>query len=125
MIEKKKVLVVDDEVEALFYLGKILERHNFAVVSTSKGKEASMLAKQENPDLIILDISMPDMDGGDILSELDKDRMTRDIPVVFLTALVNKDEAIGKTVGKRHIPIVAKPVDETELLRVIKKNMYS
>ena len=117
----KKILVVDDEKDILTYLSNILKRANYRVVLADKGSEAVALATKELPDLIILDIALPgDMDGGDVASVLSEKPSTRDIPIIFLTALMRKDEEekLGKS-GSRSM--VAKPVTQEELLKAIDK----
>jgi CheY-like chemotaxis protein len=79
-------------------------------------------AREEKPDLIILDIVMPYMDGGDVARALAQDASTKDIPIIFLTALITKTEeslGIGITTGKHHI--IAKPFEDEELLTKVKE----
>jgi two-component system alkaline phosphatase synthesis response regulator PhoP len=64
MSQQKKILLVDDEKESLFYLGNFLRRKDYDVVTAEDGKTAIEIAKSQKPDLIILDIVMPEMDGG-------------------------------------------------------------
>lgn len=114
----KKILVVDDEQEILQYLVKVLERHNYQVVSAATGKDALDFAIGEKPDLIILDIVLPDIDGGEVAFKLSQDPSTANIPIVFLTGMLAKDEEPDiKTTG-RHF-VVAKPVVIEELLEKI------
>ncbi len=116
--DQKTILVVDDEVETLEHLVHTLERLNCRVVSTTKGKEAVRLAKMEKPDLIILDVVMPDMDGGQVASLLAENPATAQIPVIFLTGILTKEEGFGhETTGRRFV--VPKPVNGAELLKKI------
>ena len=118
MADKKKILLVDDEEETLFLLGSILQRHNFEVISTSKGKQAVPLAKESQPDLIILDIFMPDMSGADVAKVLGEYPSTQGIPIIFLTALMTKDEtSLGMKTGNHRI--LAKPTNEQELMSAV------
>jgi DNA-binding response OmpR family regulator len=118
----KRILLVDDEQEVLTYLGNILKRANYDPICTTKGREAIDFARnlRPRPDLIILDIVMPDVDGGDVAAVLSGDRRTAEIPVIFLTGILTKEEELsGKAIGKHCV--VAKPVMPEELLVLINK----
>ncbi|MDD4955772.1 MAG: response regulator [Candidatus Omnitrophica bacterium] len=113
----KSILVVDDEEQTLAYLCRILERENYKVFSTTKGKEVAEIALNNKPDAIILDIILPDIDGGEVASILSKNPATANIPIIFLTGILKKEEA-GKT-GKRFV--LAKPITKENLLEMLKK----
>lgn len=115
----KKILLVDDEEDILISLGSILKRNNYEVISTTKGKEALELTKRLSPDLIILDLLMPDMDGTEVALALEKDFSTKDIPLIFLTGMLTKKEELPEKKTGRHHYAIAKPVTTTELLKVI------
>lgn len=119
-ITSKKILVVDDEKDIQIYLGNILKRNNYNVIVAADGRNGLALAKKELPDLIILDIVLPDIEGGDVASKLSEDPDTMNIPIIFLTALMRKqeEEEIMKT-GKRYI--LAKPAMKEEILNLISK----
>jgi CheY-like chemotaxis protein len=119
-MEKKKILIVDDEEHILIMLQNRLVNAGYAVLMATNGKDAINLAKKEIPALIISDIVMPDVDGGDIAAALADDPATKDIPIIFLTAILKKEEEKEKRVvlGRRFI---AKPYDPEELLREIDK----
>jgi CheY-like chemotaxis protein len=120
---KKKILVADDEAATLTYLCRILERENFEVISTTKGKEAVELTLNHKPDLVILDIVMPDLDGGEAASLISGNPQTARIPIIFLTGILTKDEeSFASTTGRRHV--LAKPVTREKLLEMIKKVLY-
>ncbi|MCM8773800.1 MAG: response regulator [Candidatus Omnitrophica bacterium] len=115
----KKILVVDDEEDMLLYIGNILRRANYDVLIANKGKDAIEIANNYKPDLIILDIVMPDMKGGEIAAALSQDLTTVNIPIMFLTGLlVKKEEGVSDKIrGKHHI--LAKPVTSQELLKTV------
>lgn len=116
----KKILVADDEEEVLVHLTNMLKRAKHEILSTSKGKEVTRLAKEFKPDLIVLDIVMPDMDGGEVASALSQDTATADIPIIYLTALITKnEESLVKRSGKHYL--IAKPTTAEELLGLIDK----
>ena len=91
-MDKKKILIVDDEKDALFVLKKELAGRGYSVISADNGNDALDLAKSECPDLIILDIRMPGMDGTEVAARLKEDPKTKNIPVIFLTCLFQKRE---------------------------------
>ena len=115
---RKKLLIVDDEPDAAIILAKNLKARGYEVYTASNGLDAIAMAKTNGPDLIILDILMPGMDGTEIAAELQEEESTRDIPIIFLTCLVTKKtEQIGSKyhdVDKR--AFIAKPYDLDKLL---------
>ena len=82
----KKILAVDDEKHIVRLVQVNLERHGYTVVTAFDGKEALEKVAAEKPDLIVLDVMMPYLDGFEVLKELKKDPDTRGIPVIMLTA---------------------------------------
>jgi DNA-binding response OmpR family regulator len=118
----KKILIVDDEEEALVHLRNILIRQNFQVFSATTGNEGLRLARTTSPDLIILDIVMPDMDGADVASLLSEDPSTKEIPIIFLTGILTKQEELtGKKTGK-HL-VIAKPILARDLVELVNKTL--
>ena len=116
----KKVLIVDDEKDTLLILGKRLTAGGYSVITATNGKDAIALAKSQHPDIIILDVLMPGMDGGEVAAKLKEHPLTRSIPVIFLTALLTKTEEYQEnhTIGSNIT--FAKPLDTKELLAQIK-----
>ena len=119
--DKKKILLVDDEEQSLFFLSKTLSRHGYDVITASKGKDAVFFAKSNQPDVIVLDIAMPDMDGGDVAQALDDNPATQNIPIIFLTALMTKEEESLKSAGKRVVQMLSKPANEEDLISALNK----
>ena len=117
----KKILIVDDEQEALTHLSNILKRADYQVISTTKGKEAVDLAMKLLPDLIILDMIMPDMGGSQVASTLKENSSTSNIPIIFLSGIItsNQPEAAEEETSRQHI--MAKPIESKELLERINK----
>jgi CheY-like chemotaxis protein len=107
----KKILVVDDDEAVLDFLRAKLGAR-YELLTTADGGAVMELARRELPDLILCDIDMPDLDGGDISAQLYGDDRTRYIPMLFLSALVQAKDARRGEVGGR--PAVAKsaPIDE-------------
>ena len=113
-------MIVDDEEEILANLGRVLRRANYEVILASKGALALELADKHLPDLILLDIVMPDMDGGDVAAKLSRNKATANIPIIFLTGVLTKNEenAITSSGGRY---VMAKPVTPREVLEMIDK----
>ena len=114
-MDKKKILIVDDEKDALFILEKELAGRGYSVISADNGRDALDLAKSQYPDLIILDIWMPEMDGTEVAANLREDPTTKNIPVMFLTCLFSKSEEreLGSVAASR--VLIAKPYSIEEL----------
>jgi CheY-like chemotaxis protein len=115
---KKKILICDDDPVILRLLQVNLEIEGYEVVSAHHGEEAVRLAIQERPNLIILDIMMPRMDGYQAARALKSQSETKDIHLVFLSAKAQQaDIDKGRTFGVTDY--LTKPFDPTELLDVI------
>ena len=116
----KKILVVDDEREILEMTRKRLERSGYKVLTASDGKEGIKKTVEEKPDLILLDIVMPDMDGFTMLRKLKGHSSTSLIPVIMLSAKGECDSLLkGEDFGA--LDYFIKPFDWQELLKYIKK----
>lgn len=90
---KKKILVVDDEISFCKLLKMNLEKRGpFEVLTTSNPNDVMQLAKENRPDLILLDILMPEMDGMTVAANLKAGKDTEDIPIAFLTALADEED---------------------------------
>jgi len=116
---KKKILVVDDEKDIVDILKYNLERENeFEVLTASNGKEALAHAAM-NPDVIILDIMMPEINGFEVCKQLKNNPATSNIPVIFLTAKENEiDEILGLEIGADDY--ISKPISPRKVLERIK-----
>jgi CheY-like chemotaxis protein len=119
-----KILLVDDEKDVLLVLTKRLVAQGYIVITADNGHDAITLAKSKAPDLIILDVLMPGMDGGEVAEKLRNDPQTQNIPVIFLTALLAKAEECKEEHTTARSITFAKPVDTEELLSQIKKLLY-
>lgn len=108
----KKILIVDDEKAMLEILEKKLRADNFEVILANTGQEASEKILQYRPDLIFMDIVLPDVEGSDIVKRLQKDPMFRSIPVVFLSGILTReagDKVAPIRVGDWEYRALAKP----------------
>ena len=120
---KKKVLIVDDETDALFILEKELVACGYSVITADNGNDALNLALSGRPDIILLDVALPDMLGGEVAAKLKDNPITRLIPVIFLSAMFSKtEESIkGHVIGDNLM--FAKPYDIQELLKAIEQSL--
>lgn len=114
----KKVLFVDDEPGYSRAMTYTLEKEGYEVVSASNGLQALMKAQKENPDLIILDVMLPGMDGFEVCSRLRNDPQTSPIPIIMLSAKgQDADKSTGLRVGA--LDYLTKPVENTTLMEKI------
>ena len=86
----KRILAVDDEADVLMILRTALQSEGYEIKTASNGEDAVAAAQESPPDLIILDVMMPGMDGFDVLAELKKDEATSTIPVIMLTGVSDR-----------------------------------
>ena len=122
-MENRHILVVDDDKVTLRTLERILIRAGYSVIPLSLGREVIKVAKDRSPGLIILDIMMPDMDGGDVASVLKSDPETKNIPIIFLSSLVTEREE--QSSSKEHgLYFMSKPFERDKLLRKIRNTLY-
>jgi len=124
MKKKKKILVIDDEADFAKLIRLNLEQTGrFEVRVENRGAAALSAAKSFKPDLVLMDVLMPDLMGSEVAAQMREDDETKDIPVVFLTAVVGKEEVVqrGGIIGG-HL-FVAKPVDIKQLIGVIDENI--
>ena len=91
-----KILIVDDVMSNVLLLKVLLTNEKFAIATASNGRQALEQVEKENPDLVLLDVMMPDMSGFEVAQHLKSNPNTADIPIIFLTA---KDEAADKLAG--------------------------
>lgn len=116
----KKILVVDDEELIVKMVGLRLKANGYEVISAGDGKEGLAKAKEEFPDLIILDVMMPGMDGYKVCGLLKKDTRFAKIPVIMFTAKAQVDDKkIGEEVGAN--AYITKPFDPQVLLAKIRE----
>lgn len=110
-----RILIADDTVRNLQILGDVLEREGFQINVAQNGKQAIDIAGKVIPDLILLDVMMPEMDGFEVCSALKADPDTAGIPVIFLTARVETDDIVrGFELGA--VDYITKPFNTTELM---------
>lgn len=119
----KKILIVDDDPDLVEAVSTILESKGYAAVAAYGGVEGVAKAKSESPDLIVLDVMMPDKDGYEVCKELKADAKYRSIPILLLTAVVSKISSTKYTqqmgIETEADDYVDKPVEPDELVRRI------
>lgn len=119
---KKRILVVDDERPLAQFVKKALEQTgNYEVCAETDSRQALAVAKAFKPDLVFMDVAMPHMDGGDVAAQFKEDADLKQVPVIFLTGAVSRDEAGGQggMIGGR--PFIAKPVRIQQLVDAIER----
>lgn len=122
-MEKKKILMVDDEPRFGRMVQMILEASGkYEVKIESRGSMALATSRSFRPDLVLLDIMMPDMDGSEVASKFKEDPVLRSTPVILLTGVVAKGETEPGTKISGY-PILAKPVSAEEILQAIEQTL--
>jgi len=117
----KCILCVEDEPEMIDLMRLILGRRGFEVKGANGGVEGLKMIRESVPDLILLDLMMPDMDGWEVYQQLKADEKTRHIPVIVVTA---KAQSIDKVLGLHIAKVddyIAKPFSPQELLNSVEK----
>jgi len=117
---KKRILVVDDEPEFTNVLRQSLESHGYYEVREENDAENARAAAREfDPDVVLLDIMMPEMEGSEVAAVLKQDPLTRDVPVIFLTALVSRDDAPTGSCSSGGHTFLPKDIRLEKLIRCI------
>lgn len=122
MAEKLKRLVyIEDEPEMIDLVRLILGRRGFDVIGANGGREGLDMVRQQLPDLVLLDLMMPDMDGWDVYQQMKAEENTREIPVIVVTA---KAQSIDKVLGLHIAKVddyISKPFSPQELVESVEK----
>ena len=117
----KKILVVDDDPIYTKTLQVLLEKNHYQVKVAHDGEEGIALARQEKPDLIVLDILMPKLDGTEAYGIIKNDPELENIPVLFLTAVLSKEEEAPRAnVEESYYHVIAKPIDNQDFITRVK-----
>lgn len=123
-MEKQRILLIDDESTFTRMARLNLEKTGaYEVREENRGRRGAAAAREFKPQLIFLDVIMPDMDGGEVADHIQQDANLKGIPIVFLTATVSKRE-VGETGTKRGgLFFLAKPVTTDQLVRCIEQHL--
>jgi len=119
--DPKRVVCIEDEPEMIDLVRLILGRHGFSVIGANGGVEGLETVRREQPDLVLLDLMMPDMDGWEVYQQMKADAALREIPVVVVTA---KAQSIDKVLGLHIAKVddyITKPFGPQELLESVEK----
>jgi DNA-binding response OmpR family regulator len=122
-LAKKKILVVDDETSITRLLKFALEKSGFYEVECENmGSNALTKTKSVRPDVLVLDLNLPDVDGGQIAAVIKEDPSLKNLPIIFLTGNITDEEAqSGLKIGGH--PAMAKPINMEMLLTCIQKSL--
>lgn len=116
MNTKKRILVIDDEPSITRSLKLNLEASGgYEVRTVNNPRHALDVARKFQPDLVLLDVMMPEMDGGEVAAQLQANRLLTDVPIIFLTAILSNKETGGHEKISGSNTFLAKPVDWNEL----------
>lgn len=118
-MEQKVIMIVDDEMDVLTVLEKRFTAEGYSVITADNGNDALILAKESIPDLIILDIGLGDMHGGEVAMKLNADPYTCDIPLVFISALYSSRDQVRKSNIYGGKVLFSKPYDIDQVLTSI------
>jgi DNA-binding response OmpR family regulator len=119
--DAKRVVCIEDEPEMIDLVRLILGRKGFNVIGANGGIEGLETVRRERPDLVLLDLMMPDMDGWEVYQQMKADNVLREIPVVVVTA---KAQSIDKVLGLHIAKVddyITKPFGPQELLESVEK----
>ena len=123
MAELKKILIIDDEEDVITYLSTLFIDNGYEVTSANDGKEGVQKAISENPDLITLDVSMPEESGVRTLRDLQSNEVTKNTPVIIVTGVSTDIKRFIESRKQVHPPegFFEKPIDRDKLLEKVKE----
>jgi two-component system, OmpR family, response regulator VicR len=117
----KRIVCIEDESEMIDLIQLILNRRGFEVVGASGGQEGLQMVRDMHPDLVLLDLMMPDMDGWEVYQQMKAEESTRNIPVIIVTAKAqNIDKVLGLHIAKVD-DYIAKPFGPQELVESVER----
>ena len=122
LIAGMKILIVDDVPDNLSILGHFLKQSDLQIFIARGGAQGIEFVKKNKPDLILLDVMMPDIDGYEVCRKLKSDESTKNIPVIFITGLV-ETENIKKGFEAGAVDYITKPFQEIEVICRIKTQL--
>jgi two-component system response regulator VicR len=123
METKRRVVYIEDEPEMIDLVRLILNRRGYEIIGANGGRDGLDLIRKEIPDLVLLDLMMPDMDGWDVYQQMKADQNTQNIPVIVITA---KAQSIDKVLGLHIAKVddyISKPFSPQELVDSVEKVM--
>ena len=121
-MDKKTILIIDDEPDTLTFFSSLLEDNGYNTISAENGEEGLKKLKESKPDLITLDISMPEMSGTKYYRTLRENEEWKSIPIIIITGISDDFKKFIST--RKQVPppdrYISKPVEEEELLELVK-----
>jgi two-component system, OmpR family, alkaline phosphatase synthesis response regulator PhoP len=121
-MSQKKILIADDEEDVKLIVQLFLESRGYSVVTAYDGLDAIAMAESENPDLILLDIMMPVIDGLEVARRLKNNEKTRHIPIIMLSA-AQQDLTIKKGMDAGAVGYMVKPFEPSKLEELVRKHL--
>jgi two-component system response regulator VicR len=121
MTDKKRILYIEDETEMIELTRIVLEREGFEMIGAVGGAEGIEAIRREKPDLILLDLMMPDVDGWEVYRQMKADKDLADIPVIIITA---RTQSIDKVLGLKVAKVadyITKPFGPSDLIESIQR----
>jgi CheY-like chemotaxis protein len=122
-LEKKTILVVDDEPDVRTFLSTLFEDNGYATVMAQDGNEGLSKVKEKAPDLVTLDITMPNKSGVRFYREMKESAEWRKVPIIIVTGVSGEFKTFIST--RKQVPppegYLSKPIDKTEILKLVKK----
>jgi len=122
MTSTKKILIVDDSTTNIFLLENLLHEQGFDVITALTGRDALNLVEKKQPDLVLLDIMMPEMSGYEVLRNIIQNMQLSETKVMMVTAK-NTQEDIDKAMEFGAIDYITKPIDTELILSKIRKHL--
>ena len=117
---KNKILLIEDELDLVEVTKMRLKKSGYEIISALSGEEAFTFLQKDIPDLVLLDIAMPGMDGYSAAADMKKDKATADIPIIFLTAKELDPQSIDKRTGEFGVcDFIMKPCSFDDLAKKI------
>ena len=124
MADRRKVLIVDDDVSILKILCLVLEREGYETEQALSGEEAIQKNRQFLPDLIVMDLVLPDIDGAEVIAQIIRPTNLENRPqVFFISGIISSNDALSSaiTVQDRQYTIIAKPLDLKKFIATVKE----
>jgi len=121
---KKRIMVVDDEPAFVRMMKLVLEKHGpYEVICETNSAQAVETARCCKPDLVLLDVVMPEIDGGDVAARMHADEELKSVPIIFLTALVSEKETQNGPIMRAGYRFLGKLTSDNKLFDCIEQNL--
>jgi DNA-binding response OmpR family regulator len=115
-----KILIVDDETDLRFVIGKMLTKEGYEIIEAESGEEALEVLKENSPDLILLDVMMPGLDGWETCAKMKSEEKTNSIPIIMLTAKTADEDKIKALEECGAVWHISKPIDRSKFIEAVK-----